>query len=147
MNPDNKSQTVQLLESAFKPLLVTEKQNQINGGKCKMKIAIPMTNGTISSHFGHCEQFAIIDVDVDNKKVISSELITPPPHEPGLLPRWLAEKSVQLVIAGGMGQRAQGLFKENNIDLIVGITDNTPEKLVELYLNNKLVSGQNTCDH
>ena len=94
-----------------------------------MKIAIPMTNGKISTHFGHCEQFAIVDVDVDKKEITGTELLTPPPHEPGLLPRWLAEKSVQLVIAGGMGQRAQDLFKENNIDRIVGITDNTPQEL------------------
>ena len=45
-----------------------------------MKIAIPLTNGMISAHFGHCEQFIIIEVDVDKKEVISSELLTPPPH-------------------------------------------------------------------
>jgi ATP-binding protein involved in chromosome partitioning len=112
-----------------------------------MKIAIPMTNGKISSHFGHCEQFAIIDADVENKTTGSSELLTPPPHEPGLLPRWLAGLSVELVIAGGMGNRAQQLFKENNIDVIAGVTDNTPQDLVEQYLNNQLQSGQNICDH
>ena len=112
-----------------------------------MKIAIPMTNGKISSHFGHCEQFAIIDADVENKAITNSELLTPPPHEPGLLPRWLAEMSVELVIAGGMGQRAQQLFKENNIDVIVGTADNTPRELVEMYLRNELVSGHNICDH
>ena len=112
-----------------------------------MKIAIPLTNGKISAHFGHCEQFAIVDVDVDKKEVKSSVLVTPPPHEPGLLPRWLSELSVELVIAGGMGQRAQMLFNENNIDLIVGATDNTPKELVEQYLNNQLKSGRNICDH
>jgi len=112
-----------------------------------MKIAIPLTNGKISAHFGHCEQFAIVDVDIDKKEVKSSELVTPPAHEPGLLPRWLSELSVQLVIAGGMGQRAQMLFNENNIDLIIGATDNTPQELVEQYLNNQLESGQNICDH
>ncbi|MEJ2650000.1 MAG: NifB/NifX family molybdenum-iron cluster-binding protein [Sedimentisphaerales bacterium] len=112
-----------------------------------MKIAIPMTNGKISSHFGHCEQFAIIDADMEKKTIAGSELLTPPPHEPGLLPRWLAGLSVELVIAGGMGNRAQQLFKENNIDVIVGVTDNTPQELVVQYLNNQLQSGQNICDH
>ena len=112
-----------------------------------MKIAIPLTNGKISAHFGHCEQFAIIDVDVDKKEVKSSELLTSPAHEPGLLPRWLSELSVELVIAGGMGRRAQQLFQQNNIDLIVGAMDNTPQELVEQYLNNQLESGQNICDH
>ena len=112
-----------------------------------MRIAIPVTGGQVSSHFGHCEQFAIVDVDTESKKVISNELLTPPPHEPGLLPKWLAEKSVELVIAGGMGQRAQGLFQENNIDLIVGVMDITPAEAIELYLNDNLESGQNACDH
>jgi predicted Fe-Mo cluster-binding NifX family protein len=112
-----------------------------------MKIAIPLTNGKISAHFGHCEQFAIVDVDVDRKEVKSSELLAPPAHEPGLLPRWLSELSVELVIAGGMGQRAQMLFNENNINLIVGATDNTTQELVEQYLNNQLESGRNICDH
>ena len=147
INPDNESRTVQFLNLAFKPLLSTNEQTQLDGGQSKMKIAIPMTNGQISSHFGHCEQFAIIDVDIDNKKIINSELLTPPPHEPGLLPKWLAGQSVKLVIAGGMGQRAQSLFKENNIDVIVGVVDNTPEELVKLYMNSKLTSGQNICDH
>jgi Mrp family chromosome partitioning ATPase/predicted Fe-Mo cluster-binding NifX family protein len=146
MNPDNKSTTVQCIESAFKPLLETNENNNLSE-KNKMKIAIPVTDGQVSSHFGHCEQFAIVNVDIDNKKVINSELITPPPHEPGLLPKWLAEKSVELVIAGGMGQRAQDLFKDNNIDLIVGVAGHTPAEAIELYLNNNLESGQNSCDH
>ena len=28
-----------------------------------MKIAIPLANGQLAMHFGHCEQFALIDVD------------------------------------------------------------------------------------
>jgi ATP-binding protein involved in chromosome partitioning len=147
MNPDNKSQTVQFLESAFKPLLGTNEQTQFNGGQSKMKIAIPMTEGKISSHFGHCEQFAIIEVDVDNKKIISSELLTPPPHEPGLLPRWLAGLTVKLVIAGGMGQRAQQLFTQNGIEVVTGAQVGTPEELVSAYLQNTLLTGDNICDH
>jgi hypothetical protein len=55
-----------------------------------MKIAIPLTSGTLSSHFGHCEQFAVIDADPKTKKILSREDVTPPPHEPGLYPKWLA---------------------------------------------------------
>jgi ATP-binding protein involved in chromosome partitioning len=112
-----------------------------------MKIAIPLTSGRLSSHFGHCEQFAIFDVDVNDKKIIGQELLVPPPHEPGLLPRWLSEHSVELVIAGGMGQRAQQLFEQNNIELILGAVDNTAQELVEQYMNHTLHSGQNICDH
>jgi len=57
-----------------------------------MKIAIPMTDGKLSAHFGHCQQFAIIDADPATKKIQVRDNVTPPPHEPGLYPAWLAER-------------------------------------------------------
>ena len=112
-----------------------------------MKIAIPVTNGKLSLHFGHCEQFAIFDVDLDNKKITEQDMLIPPAHEPGVLPQWLSGLQVELVIAGGMGQRAQQLFAQNNIELIVGAVDTTPKELLEQYMNNELQTGQNICDH
>lgn len=112
-----------------------------------MKVAIPLANGCLTMHFGHCAQFALLDLDVENKKIVNRVDVDAPPHEPGLLPRWLAEKDVNMIIAGGMGQRAQTLFTSNNIDVIVGAPAITPEKLVEAFMNNKLESGQNACDH
>jgi predicted Fe-Mo cluster-binding NifX family protein len=112
-----------------------------------MIIAVPVTEGGLSSHFGHCEQFAIIDADTNSKEIKSQQLVTPPPHEPGLLPKWLSELSVELVIAGGMGMRAQQLFKQRNIDVVVGAPDNNPRELVRQYLTGQLQCGQNICDH
>jgi len=112
-----------------------------------MRIAIPVTDGKLSAHFGHCQQFAIIDVDTDTKNIKSQELVNSPGHEPGLLPRWLAGLHVELIIAGGMGQRAQQLFAENNIDVVVGAPDNEPQELISQYLAGQLKTGQNICDH
>ncbi len=112
-----------------------------------MKIAIPTSNGKLCMHFGHCDQFAIIDVDENKKSIVKKEMLTPPPHEPGLLPRWLSEKGANVIIAGGMGSRAQGLFAENNIKVIVGVYELDPEIIVNKYLNNELKSGENVCDH
>ena len=112
-----------------------------------MRIAIPLTEGRLSQHFGHCEQFAIIDVDTENKTIKSQELVEPPAHEPGALPRWLAGLQAELIIAGGMGQRAQQLFAENKINVLVGAPDNEPEELISQYLNSQLQCGQNICDH
>ena len=77
-----------------------------------MKIAIPVANQLLCMHFGHCEQFAIVDVDAENNKILKTEMLTPPPHEPGLLPKWIAQHGVNLVITGGMGVKAQDLFKQ-----------------------------------
>lgn len=112
-----------------------------------MKIAIPLADGKLASHFGHCERFALLDVDVAAKLILAKEELTPPPHEPGLLPRWLAGKGANLIIAGGMGQRAQGLFAEQGIQVVVGAAAEMPEKLANAYLTGTLASGQNLCDH
>lgn len=112
-----------------------------------MKIAIPTANGRLNLHFGHCEKFSIFDVDEKEKKILSTSELDAPPHEPGLLPRWLAERDVNLVIAGGMGERAQSLFLQNNIRLVIGCPADVPENLVKLYLEGKLESGENLCDH
>ena len=112
-----------------------------------MRIAIPLTEGKVSAHFGHCEQFAIIDADPDTKKVTNTEMFTPPAHEPGVLPKWLSGLCVDLIIAGGMGQRAQQLFAQNNIDVIVGAVDDAPQELALQYITGQLNTGQNICDH
>jgi predicted Fe-Mo cluster-binding NifX family protein len=112
-----------------------------------MKIAIPLANGKLSMHFGHCERFALIDVDTTEKKVVNREDIDAPPHQPGLLPPWLAERGAKMIIAGGMGQRAQALFVEQGIQVVVGVPAEAPEKLVADYLKGNLLAGENTCDH
>ncbi len=112
-----------------------------------MKIAIPVSNGLLCAHFGHCEQFAILEADPHGKEIAKKTMHTPPPHEPGLLPRWLHELGANVIIAGGMGQRAQQLFAENNIEVVVGAPSETPEQLVTAYLGNTLQAGENICDH
>jgi len=112
-----------------------------------MRIAIPMAEGKLCMHFGHCAQFALLDVDDATKTVKSTTKLDPPAHEPGVLPRWLNEQGATVILAGGMGQRAQVLFAENGIKVVVGAPAETPEKLVTAYLAGTLVSGQNTCDH
>lgn len=112
-----------------------------------MMIAIPLSRGKLSLHFGHCEQFALLDVDEQAKQVRARRDVTPPPHEPGLLPRWLAQQGAHTIIAGGMGQRAQALFTQHNITVVVGAPADTPEHIAEAYLNGTLTTGENACDH
>lgn len=115
--------------------------------KDMQKIAIPIVEGHLSAHFGHCEEFAIFDVDLEKKEIIGRETAPAPPHEPGLLPRWLGEKGVNVIIAGGMGASAQKLFAERGISVSIGAPADNPEKIVLSYMNNALKLGDNTCDH
>ena len=112
-----------------------------------MKIAIPVAEGTLSMHFGHAAEFALIEVDREKKEILGSEILAAPPHEPGLLPAWLREKGANLVIAGGMGRRAQDLFQDGGIDVIVGAPSEAPETVARAYLDGNLATGSNVCDH
>jgi predicted Fe-Mo cluster-binding NifX family protein len=112
-----------------------------------MRIAIPVVNGALSAHFGHCQHFVLVDVDRATKRVLEREDVDAPPHEPGLLPAWLAERGVDAIIAGGMGRRAQDLFCQHDIQVIAGAEARAPEALVDAYLAGTLVTGENVCDH
>jgi predicted Fe-Mo cluster-binding NifX family protein len=101
----------------------------------------------MSQHFGHCEQFALINVDEERKQVVKKELVQSPGHQPGFLPQWLADHGVSVVIAGGMGMRAQSLFQQNGIRVIIGALENDPEKAVLSHLDGRLATGDNICDH
>jgi len=112
-----------------------------------MKIAIPLADGKLAMHFGHCERFALIEIDAEKKEILKREDVEAPPHEPGLLPRWLAERGATVIIAGGMGGRAQGLFAQQDIEVVVGAPSETPERLVADFLAGTLNVGGNLCDH
>lgn len=121
--------------------------NDINTkkGDVKMKIGIPLAGGKLCAHFGHCQQFAILTVE--NNTIVKREDLTPPPHEPGVIPAWLAQQNVNLVLAGGMGERAQAIFADKGIEVVCGIQTGSPEEIVQAYLNNKLTTGENPCTH
>jgi len=113
--------------------------------KMKKLFAVPTENGKLCAHFGHCEAFAI--VETEENKVIKEEFLTPPVHQPGVYPQFLAEHGVSVIISGGMGQKAQQLFTQNNIEVCMGVNAESPSKLVEQYLNSQLQTGENLCDH
>jgi len=111
----------------------------------KKLFAVPTINGKLCAHFGHCERFAVIETE--DQKIINTEYLTPPVHQPGTYPRFLASKGVSTIISGGMGMKAQDIFAQNNIEVFMGINSEIPENLVEQYLADQLVSGDNLCDH
>ena len=112
-----------------------------------MKIAIPMENGRLSTHFGHCAEFAIYDVDPAAKTTRAKAVHRAPPHEPGVLPRWLHEQGANVIITGGMGQRAQQLFAEKGIQVVMGAPPEPADAVVAAYLAGTLSTRANPCDH
>jgi predicted Fe-Mo cluster-binding NifX family protein len=112
-----------------------------------MRLAVPITDGKVSPHFGHCSHFALFDVDEAARAIAKKEVIPSPGHQPGFLPAWLAEEGVSVVIANGMGSRAQAIFNENRIEVVVGVLGEDPDKAVLDYVEGRLATGDNICDH
>ena len=113
-----------------------------------MRYAVPLTQGVLSAHFGHCEAFALVDVDPASRQVLDVKVEPAPTHEPGALPAWLTERGATRIIAGGMGRRAQSLFAESGIEVIVGVGQAAPPaELVQAHLDGVLPTGANICDH
>lgn len=111
----------------------------------KKIIAIPTSNGILDGHFGHCTHFTLIEV-VDNQ-MINETVVAAPPHQPGLLPPWLAQQGATDVIAGGMGQQAINIFNQHKVNVFVGAPQLSPKELVSGFLNNELSFKANYCDH
>lgn len=112
-----------------------------------MKIALPVAGNQLCMHFGHCEKFAFYDVDPNEKSIKGVKMLTPPHHEPGVLPPWIKQQGADLVITGGMGSRARSLFEAAGVNVITGAAAAAPEDVITNYLNNSLELGQNICDH
>ncbi len=110
-----------------------------------MTIAVPTVEGKLCMHFGHCQQFVL--VDVEGEEITDVKAVTPPAHAPGVLPKWLHEQGASVIIASGMGTRAQGLFNQNDISVVIGAPILEPEELTKQYISGTLKIGDNVCDH
>jgi predicted Fe-Mo cluster-binding NifX family protein len=109
-----------------------------------MKIAISTDNGFVSAHFGCCPAYTLIEIE--EGKIIKREEIPNPGHQPGFLPQFLSQRGVKVIIAGGMGPRAQSLFAEKNIQTIIGIQGQIDE-VIEKFIHQELAAGQDLCEH
>lgn len=110
-----------------------------------MKVALSTKNNMITNHFGHCDYFVVYEV-VDNE-IKGSSFIKNPPHQKGLLPKFLRENGVDVVIAGGIGKMAVDLLNQLGIECYLGVEGEASE-VINKYLNGGLKSTGEPCsDH
>lgn len=107
-----------------------------------MRIAIATDGEYVAQHFGRCPAFTLIEVD--EGKVTAREIIGNPGHQPGYIPRFLHDRGVRCVIAGGMGPRAVDLFRELNMEAVVGI-EGEVNKVIEKIAQGTLEDGESLC--
>lgn len=107
-----------------------------------MKVAISTDGDRVSAHFGRCPTFTILEIEGD--QVIKAEETQNPGHHPGFLPKFLHERGVGFIIAGGMGGRAADLFDQYNIKPILGV-EGRIEDVISRLLNGTLEGGESLC--
>jgi len=112
-----------------------------------MIIAVPIEDGKLCSHFGHCSSFAVFHTTDDGLTITGRNDVDAPPHKPGLLPTWLYDLGVNTVICGGMGPMAIDLLSQKGVKVITGAQVMAPEEIVRSYLCGTFVASSNSCDH
>jgi len=113
-----------------------------------MRIAVPMSNGQFSQHFGQSSGFWVCDAQQDPPAVSGGkELAVPREGGCGAIPGLLAGAGVDLVIAGGIGGGAVQNLQRVGIKAVAGAAGGSPEALVMAFLRQQLVCTGDTCHH
>nr|MDO8086700.1 NifB/NifX family molybdenum-iron cluster-binding protein [Candidatus Sigynarchaeum springense] len=107
-----------------------------------MKYAISTDQGMVSAHFGRCPAYTLLVIE--GQKVISRSEIPNPGHETGYIPNFLHDQGIDVIIAGGMGWRAQELFSQYKIKPILGVTGKIDD-IVQQILAGTIQGGASTC--
>ncbi len=109
-----------------------------------MKVAIATENEAVCQHFGHCPEYTIYTIE--GNSIRGKETVPNPGHRPNFLPGYLHERGVDVIIAGGMGVKAQKLFEDAGVEPILGVTGRV-ELVAEQYIEGELERGKSTCEH
>ena len=109
-----------------------------------MKIAATYDNGNIFQHFGRTENFKVYDVE--DGKVVSSQVIGSNGIGHGALAGLLADNTIDVLICGGLGGGAMNALTQAGITVIAG-AQGSADEAVDAYLRGELVSSGANCDH
>ena len=112
-----------------------------------MIIAVPVSDGCVSQHFGHADTFLFFSCNPETKEILKQDAVTPPEHAPGILPPWLAEQGATVIIASGIGGRAVDLLRSQNIQVASGAVGENPEEMVRQFLAGSLECTEAVCNH
>lgn len=107
-----------------------------------MKIAISTDSGKVSAHFGRCPEFTT--VEIENGEVVERERIENPGHKRGYLPKFLKERGVDCIVAGGMGRRAVSMFEDFDIRTITGVNGDIGD-VIRKIIDGEIEGAENLC--
>ncbi|MCC7145265.1 MAG: NifB/NifX family molybdenum-iron cluster-binding protein [Phycisphaeraceae bacterium] len=111
------------------------------------RIAVPLEGDQLCPHFGGAPAMAFFDADVETRSIVSRRDLPTPPHQPGVLPRWLAQQGAEVVLAGGIGERAVIMLADAGIKVVQGAAVQPAVTAVQAWLDNRLTVNPEPCHH
>lgn len=116
-----------------------------------MKIAVSSENNNgltspVAQHFGRCPYYTLVDIGENEHQSVSS--IENPyyqSHEPGMVPTFIKDNQVDVMISGGMGGRAIQFFNQFGIEVATGAFG-TVHDTIQAYLDNDLKGGSSCAE-
>jgi predicted Fe-Mo cluster-binding NifX family protein len=112
-----------------------------------VRVAVPVADGRLVRHFGHCEEFMAFDADTEADSVGSPGALHTLPHGVGFLPERPKDEGGDIAVAGGTGRRAQRLFAQIGVGAIAGAACDDPRAIVQDRLSGGPVTGDAAGDH
>lgn len=114
-------------------------------GEHIMRIAVTYENGEIFQHFGHTEQFKVYDVE--NGKIVSSEVVDTNGSGHGALAGVLSALHVDALICGGIGGGAQAALAAAGIQLYGGVSGDADQAAEALAAGTLAYNPNVMCSH
>jgi predicted Fe-Mo cluster-binding NifX family protein len=109
------------------------------------KLAMPLEGGKLAHHFGQSRLFLFFEIE--DGKIIGSYAKEPPPHQEGVIPRWLASEKATDILVGGIGPKAIEILYAQGINVYVGVESDEANNLALDFINGDLRYGKNYCHH
>ena len=102
------------------------------------RIAIPISGEKLSEYFGQCDHYEIFEINIDSIQKKMAEI--PTYSDITKLPEWIANQNITDIVAYKVDKQIISLFAHNKINLFVGVKVNTPNAIIEEYMNGTLRS-------
>jgi len=99
-------------------------------------------DSVVSPHFGRCPYYVLVDLEGREVKEVST--VANPyydHHQRGQVPGFIHSQRANVMLTGGMGSRALGLFEQYGIEAVTGASG-TVRHALEGYLGGNLRGAQ-----
>ncbi len=107
-----------------------------------MKIAVTYENGEVYQHFGHTEQFLLVDPDSGAREVVPAA-----GEGHGALAGFLAAHGVTHLVCGGIGAGAREALRAAGIEVYGGVSGSADEAARALAAGTLAFDPAARCTH